>query len=135
VETGRLLDPWQVLTAGLVPYWCESASRSAVTAAEWWMAGSSRFDAVDVLPAPPGSAGGAHAEVAQWESVAAFARHRGSVSYEAVRRYPLLPLPTSHAAAMLRARPGRRRVPMRVRMAEVLGGLRKTGQDTGLLVL
>jgi hypothetical protein len=36
---------------------------------------------------------------------------------------------------MLRSRPGRRCVPLRLRMAEVLGGLRKSGQDSGLLVL
>ncbi len=54
VECGRLLDPWQVLRAGLVPYWCENATRRSVEQVEWWLAGSESFTSVDVLPEPPG---------------------------------------------------------------------------------
>jgi hypothetical protein len=135
VETERLLDPWQVLTTGLVPYWCESASRRAVSGAEWWVAGSSRFDSVDVLPAPPGSAVDANAGLGQWRAIASFARYRGDVSPEALRRYPLLPLPTSYAATVLQAQPRRRPAPSRLRMVEALSGLRRTGHPLGMLVL
>jgi hypothetical protein len=135
VETGRQLDPWQVLTAGLVPYWCETASRHAVTAAEWWLAGSNRFDSLDVLPAPPGSAHDALANRRQWTSIAAFARSRGNVDREALRRYPLHPLPTGHAAAVLQGRPRHASAPPRMRMTEVLDGLRGSGQSAGVLVL
>jgi hypothetical protein len=134
VETERLVDPWQVLTAGLVPYWCESASQLAVCAAEWWLAGSRGFGCVDVLPAPPGWAGGAHAGMRQWRALARFALRRGSVSDEAERRYPLYPLPTSHAAAMLHTQPRHEDAPSRLRMDRVLSDLRRTGQDAGILV-
>ncbi len=53
VECGRLLDPWQVLRAGLVPYWCENATRRSVEQVEWWLAGSESFTSVDVLPSRP----------------------------------------------------------------------------------
>ncbi len=135
VETERLLDPWQVLTAGLVPYWCESASRRAVAGAEWWLAGSSRFDSVDVLPAPPGSTSDAYAALSQWRAVASFARSHGRVDREAIRRYPLLPLPTSHAAEALRTQPRRRGAPFTVRMVDLLSGVRRSGETLGVLVL
>jgi hypothetical protein len=135
VETERLVDPWQVLTAGLVPYWCESASQLAVCGAEWWLAGSRGFNCVDVLPAPPGSAGAAHAGMRQWRALARFALHRGSVSHEAERRYPLYPLPTSHAAAMLHTQPRHEDAPPRLRMEHLLNELRRTGQGAGVLVL
>ncbi|MGW5673347.1 hypothetical protein, partial [Micromonospora sp. NPDC003776] len=54
VECGRLLDPWQVVRAGLVPYWCENATRRRVEGVEMWLAGSEPFSSVDVLPEPPG---------------------------------------------------------------------------------
>jgi hypothetical protein len=135
VETERLIDPWQVLAAGLVPYWCESASRRTVAAAEWWLAGSRRFDSLDVLPAPPGSACDAHAVLGQWRAIASFGRSHGRVDREAVRRYPLLPLPTSHAAQVLRTQPGRRSAPPSVRVADLLSGMRRTGEPLGVLVL
>jgi hypothetical protein len=135
VEVDRLLDPWQVLTAGLVPYWCESASRRAVSDAEMWLAGSSPFDVVDVLPAPPGSACDAHALLGQWRAAASFARERGAVDVYALRRYPLLPLPTSHATHALPT-PRRLRPAEPVRSAtEVLAALRRAGEALGLLVL
>jgi hypothetical protein len=135
VEADRLLDPWQVMTTGLVPYWCESASRPVVSGAEYWLAGSSRFDSVDVLPAPPGSVCDAHAGPGQWRAIAWFARHRGQVNHEALRRYPLLPLPTSHAAEMLHTQPRLRSAPLRLKMVQVLAWLRRCGYPLGLLVL
>jgi hypothetical protein len=135
VETDRLLDPWQVLTGGLVPYWCETSSVQAVAGAELWMAGSARFHTVDVLPSPPGWTCDANADLTQWRAVAWFGLHRGDVSQQAVRRYPLSPLPTSHAAAVLRAQPRRRSEPSRLGMAQVLGALRGSGQAGGILVL
>ncbi|HEX8631475.1 MAG TPA: hypothetical protein VF755_25220 [Catenuloplanes sp.] len=134
VEAERLLAPGHVLAAGLVPYWCEAASRRAVAGAEWWLAGSSRFDSVDVLPAPPGSACDAHAEPRQWRAVAWFGRHRGQVDPEAAGRYPLLPLPTSHATTALDATRAASCALPRVDMAQVLNGLRGTGQPLGIMV-
>jgi hypothetical protein len=134
VETGRMLDPWQVLTAGLVPYWCESASQQAVDAAEWWLAGSGGFEGVTVLPEPPGTACDAHADAGQWRSVAGFARSRRTIERGALSRYPLFPLSTGHVAGVLSALPGRP-VPPRMRTAQALGSLRATGAALGLLVL
>ena len=76
VECGRLLDPWQVVRAGLVPYWCENATRRSVDEAEWWLAGSEPFSSVDVLPEPPGLRSPALAGLPQWLAVAAFGRRR-----------------------------------------------------------
>jgi hypothetical protein len=135
VETERLLDPWQVVRSGSVPYWCESASERAVCGSEWWLAGSRTFDSVDVLPEPPGSGSGAHAGLGQWRALAAFAGRHGTVSREAALRYPGLPLPTSHATAVSRIDPVSRSPLPRIRMDQVVNGLRNAGQTSGILVL
>jgi hypothetical protein len=134
VETDRLLDPWQVLAAGLVPYWCESAAAHTVADAECWLAGSEPFTAVDVVPAPPGTDCGAHAAPAQWRALAWFAEQAGRVDRTALRRYPRLPMPTSHVAAALLAGSRAPSPPRRLSPAEALDGLRGTGDVLGLLV-
>jgi hypothetical protein len=134
VETERLLDPWLVLTAGLVPYWCESASARAVDGAEAWLAGSESFTEVDVLPQPPGTVCDAHAGPAQWRAPAWFARGTGLVDREAMRRYPALPLPTSHATTVLRARARVVGPPPPLTMAAVVPALRRSGDQLGMLV-
>ena len=135
VETGRLVDPWWVLAAGLVPYWCESAARPAVDAAEWWLAGSSGFGAVTVLPEPPGTHCDAHADAGQWRAVAAFARHRPHLNRQALSRYPMLPLPTSHASAVLRSRHEPVGLAGRLPLDQALSALRQSGSRLGLLVV
>lgn len=72
VECGRLLDPGQVLRAGLVPYWCENATARRIAGVEWWLAGSEPFSSVDVLPEPPGLRSPAYAGLPQWLAVAGF---------------------------------------------------------------
>lgn len=135
VETGQLIDPWLTLASGLVPYWCESAARSTVDAAEWWLAGSGGFDAVTVLPEPPGTACDTHAGPGQWRAVASFARHRPHLNRQALSRYPMLPLPTCHASGVLRLRHRPGEAPGTLPMAQALTGLRRTGARLGLLVL
>ncbi len=134
VETERLLDPWLVLTAGLVPYWCESASARAVDGAEGWLAGSERFAEVDVLPQPPGTVCDAHAGPAQWRAPAWFARGTGLVDREAMRRYPMLPMPTNHATTVLRSRMQASTPPPELTMAAVVSSLRRSGDHLGVLV-
>jgi hypothetical protein len=135
VETERLLDPWLVLAAGLVPYWCESASVAAVDGAESWLAGSSWFAEVDVLPQPPGTVCDAHAGPAQWRSPSWFAGSTGMVDREAMRRYPMLPLPTGHATAVLRSRTPAEALPLPpLTMAAVVPALRHSGDQLGMLV-
>ena len=136
VETGRLLDPWRVLAAGAVPYWCESASRQAAAAAEQWLAGSAGFDAVTVLPQPPGTRCDAHADRAQWPAMAAFPRRRSHVDSQAMARYPLLPPPTSHAAQVLDAQvPPLKRPPATMPMDEAIRNLAHSGLRFGMMVV
>jgi hypothetical protein len=135
VETGRLCDPWRVLACGLVPYWCESSSRASVDAAEWWLAGSSAFESVTVLPEPPGTACDAHADAAQWRAVADFAGDRPFLNRQAMGRYPLLPLPTSHASAVLRTELDPARPRPTLDMTHAVTTLRHGGAKLGLLVV
>lgn len=134
VDSGPLLDPWHTVRAGLVPYWCESGTRPAVTDAEWWLAGSARFTSVEVVPAPPGVAHSRVAGMAQWRALAAFGARRGNVDRAAARSYPLHPLPTGHATEVLRRQPYDLPAPPRLRAADAVAGLRSAGTAMGLLV-
>lgn len=134
VGSGALLDPWQVYASGLVPYWCEAATRRCVEGAEWWLAGSEPFDAVSVLPQPPGVLSDAHAVAGQWRSIAAFARRRPHVDRLAMSRYPLLPMSAAHAASALSTVPPVAAPPPRMRAGDVVRALRAAGPPLGLLV-
>jgi len=135
VETERLLDPWQAIVTGRVPYWCESAGQAAVTAAEWWLAGS-RFPEVEVLPGPPGVRCGAYADLDQWWSIASFAQEKGRLDTGACEAYPLHPLPVGHATSAMPSPPDAakpRTWPLRAEAA--LATLRQLGKLHGVLVL
>ncbi|MFI7601699.1 hypothetical protein [Actinoplanes sp. NPDC049681] len=135
VSSGTLVDPWLTLTAGLVPYWLESATRQSVEAAEWWLAGSAGFDTVTVLPQAPGSRSEAYAPAAQWRSVAAFARLRPHTDPLALSHYPLFPLPAAHASTVLAtAAPLGAVPPPRLTADEVVAALGSGGAALGLLV-
>lgn len=132
VDCGRLLDPVATARAGLVPYWCESATRAAVAGAEWWLAGSARFDEVDAVPEPAGVPGADQAALTQWRAVVSFGRLRGTVERTAARAYPTQPLPTRHVSAVLRERGCQAgRLPA-LTVTDALAGLRRSG--SGLLV-
>jgi hypothetical protein len=105
VECGRLVDPWQVVRAGLVPYWCAHPLEPAVQAIEWWLAGTEAFTSVDVLAEPPGTALPGTAQLTQWASIAAFATRRGTLDRRCARAYPLGAVPPEHASAVLRQHP------------------------------
>jgi hypothetical protein len=135
VETGRLIDPWRVLMSGLVPYWCESAARSAVDAAEWWLAGSSPFSAVTILPEAPGTSFETYAAAAQWRAIGTFARHSPHLNRQALSRYPMLPLPASHASSVLRYRHEPTGIPETLPLGHALSALRHFGSRLGLLVV
>ena len=92
---------------GLVPYWCESALRTEVTDAEWWLAGSRRFRSIDVLVEPPGRPSSVVAPAPQWNAVAWFGGRRGAVDRAGLRGYPYGVLPPRHA------RRGAQRAPRR----------------------
>ncbi|XBP96621.1 hypothetical protein VK199_06155 [Micromonospora sp. CCTCC AA 2012012] len=134
VECGRLLDPWQVLRAGLVPYWCENATRRRVEAVEWWLASSEPFSSVDVLPEPPGVRSPALAGLPQWLAVAGFGRRRRALDRGCARGYPVSSVPTRRATEVLRNQPYDLPVPPRLGMADALDALRAGGSHQGLLV-
>lgn len=134
VECGRLIDPWQVVRAGLVPYWCENATQRTVAGAELWLAGSAAFSSVDVLPEPPGLQTPGLAGLPQWLAVASFGRRRGAVDRVAARGYPVTPVPTRHATEVLQDHPYDLPAPAPLRPVEALAGLRACGTAQGLLV-
>jgi hypothetical protein len=134
VECGRLMDPWQVVRAGLVPYWCENATRRSVAGAEWWLAGSVPFTSVDVLPESPGMQSPALAGLPQWLAVASFGRRRRTVDRLAARGYPVSPVPTRHATEVLRGQPYDLPAPPPLRSVEALAALRDSGAPQGLLL-
>ncbi|MEW2382347.1 hypothetical protein AB0873_09675 [Micromonospora sp. NPDC047707] len=134
VECGRLLDPWQVVRAGMVPYWCENATRRSVEGVEWWLAGSEPFSSVDVLPEPPGLRSPALAGLPQWLAVAAFGRRRRALDRTAARGYPVTSVPTRRATEVLRAQPYDLPTPPAMSVGAALEALRDSGSHQGLLV-
>jgi hypothetical protein len=101
VESGRLLDPAQVLRAGLVPYWCETPASRAANALSWWLAGSVTFSSVDVLVDGFGVPTAATANPAQWHAAARFGGRRAHVDPSATN-LGTFPLPVRHATGLLR---------------------------------
>ncbi|WP_320066309.1 hypothetical protein [Micromonospora sp. RTGN7] len=134
VECGRLLDPWQVVRAGMVPYWCENATRRSVDAVEWWLAGSEAFSSVDVLPESPGMRSPALAGLPQWLAVAAFGRRRRALDRTAARGYPVATMPTRRATEVLRAQPYDLPVPPPLSAATAVEALRDGAGEQGLVV-
>ncbi|SCF23482.1 hypothetical protein GA0070564_104326 [Micromonospora mirobrigensis] len=134
VECGRLLDPWQVVRAGLVPYWCENATRRRVEGVEWWLAGSEPFSSVDVLPEPPGVRSPALAGLPQWLAVAAFGRRRRALDRGSARGYPVSSVPTSRATEVLRNQPYDLPTPPPLPVTDALGALRDGGAAQGLVL-
>ncbi|GAA2890077.1 hypothetical protein GCM10010443_61800 [Actinoplanes cyaneus] len=132
VGTGRMTDPWQVLDAGLVPYWCESSSRAAALAAELWLAGSRPFDRISVLPEPPGTPHEHLASLTHWRSVAAFARRTGLVDRLVAGRYPTLPIAAGHASHFFRHAEANPRRPEPIPVADAVRHLAAstTGPDS-----
>lgn len=105
IECGRLLDPYHVRRAGLVPYWCENARQDAVDAAEWWLAGSSPFTSIDVIPEYASGNRSEIAALSQWRALADFGTRQRYVDRRAARAYTTRPLPPRAAAAVLRRHP------------------------------
>ncbi|WP_229067542.1 hypothetical protein [Actinoplanes sp. DH11] len=134
VSTGRMTDPWEMLDAGMVPYWGESSSRPVADAAELWLAGSRPYDRISVLPEPPGTAHDRIATLAQWRSVAAFARRGGTVSDLLARRYPTLPTAAGHATDFVRRAAVTRRRPEPIPIGEAVRHLAEHGSVPGLMV-
>ncbi|HEX6873102.1 MAG TPA: hypothetical protein VF163_18550 [Micromonosporaceae bacterium] len=132
IQCGRLVDPYHVVRAGLVPYWCENAVRDAVTEMELWLAGSPAFTSIDILPEPPGHVWPRVASLAQWHAASAFASRRGTVERRIARAYPQQPLMPKDATAALRKHPYDLPSPPPLAIGAALGGL-CSGSHPGLL--
>lgn len=105
VECGRLVDVWQVIQAGLVPYWCADPLRASAAALEWWLAGSQPYAQIEVLIDPPGRPSAAVAQISQWLAAAAFATRRGAVDSLCARQHPRGSVAPAHGTTTLRAHP------------------------------
>jgi hypothetical protein len=134
VSAGRLVDPWHTIRAGVVPYWCEGSTRAAVGAAELWLAGSSPFATVEILPDPPGATWSQVAPMAQWAALAQFASRRGLVNQSVARAYPLRALAPRHATDALRSLPYDLPAPEPLSIAAAVDGLRSNAPSNGILV-
>ncbi|MEU4621867.1 hypothetical protein AB0G04_18075 [Actinoplanes sp. NPDC023801] len=134
VSSGRMIDPWQALDAGVVPYWCEAPTRTAADATELWLAGSRPYDRISVLPEPPGTSHDRLASLAHWRSIAAFARHTGGVDNLLAGRYPMFPAPLGHASDFMRQAAVTRRRPEPVSVDEAVRHLARHRTSPGLMV-
>jgi hypothetical protein len=135
VGSGRMIDPWQAVSRGLVPYWCESSTRSATEAAELWFAGSRPFESVSVLPDPPGTVHDDTATLRHWRAIAAFGRRDSNMDALVAGRYPLLPPAAGQATRYLRnvpAAPGR---PGPLPIDQAMRGLTDNGAALGLMIV
>jgi hypothetical protein len=110
VECGPLLDPWHVLRAGLVPYWCPSAQLGDVESLTWWIAGEEPYSTIEVLLQPPGRPPLA-GDLDAWLGLTQFADRRGTVARICRRAYPHRPLTSRHAIKVLRQHPADRPLP------------------------
>jgi hypothetical protein len=135
VGSGRMIDPWQAVSRGLVPYWCESSSRSDADAAELWFAGSRPFESISVLPDPPGTVHDDTATLGHWRSIARSGRRDGEVDALVAGRYPLLPPAAGQATRHLRNVEPAPVPPGPLPVDQAVLGLADTGTAMGLLVV
>ncbi|GAA5183268.1 hypothetical protein GCM10023322_22150 [Rugosimonospora acidiphila] len=105
IECGRLIDPAQVVRAGLVPFWLPAPRRHTVAETAWWLAGSEPFTQIEVLIEPPGTSAPTLASLAQFEAVARFATRQGRVDTATARAYPYGTISARHASRVLKAHP------------------------------
>jgi hypothetical protein len=105
VECGRLMDPGQVIRAGLVPFWLPTPRHQTVAETAWWLAGSEPFSQIEVIIEPPGTSTPNLASLAQFEAVARFATRQGRVDTAAARAYPYGTVSARHATRVLRTHP------------------------------
>jgi hypothetical protein len=134
VECGRLVAPWQVLRAGLVPYWCEHPLVSAAEALIWWVAGSEPFSEIEALVEPPGMALPTIAGLRRWISVTKFATRRAHVDKRCARAYPLGTVPASYAGHVVRGYPCDLPCPPPLAPQDALTALAGSGETNGVLV-
>jgi hypothetical protein len=123
VECGRLLDPYHVVRAGLVPYWCEVSTSAAVSAAEDWLAGSEEFTVVEPIPEPTGSSWSTVAHLEQWNGLVAFASVHGSIDRRLARVYPSRCLAPRDATAVLQPHPYDMPTPTRMTVPQAVSRL------------
>lgn len=133
VESGRLLDPAQVLRAGLVPYWCETPASRSANALCWWLAGSMTFSSIDVLVDGFGVPTAATANPAQWHAAARFGARRAHVD-PAATNLGMFPLPVRHATGVLRGQAADLPTPAPLRPEAAMEAIGESAATPAILV-
>jgi hypothetical protein len=105
IGCGTLLDPWHVVRAGLVPYWCPRPLYGDVEAMEYWLAGSEPYRSIDLLMDPPGRLSPRVVPRDRLSALPRFATDRGVVDPACRRNYPLGSVEPRHASRVLSEHP------------------------------
>jgi hypothetical protein len=101
IGCGTLLDPRQVVRAGLVPYWCPRPLEADVEALEYWLAGSEPYRTIDLLVDPPGRLSPRVVPRDRLSALPRFATARGLIDPTCRRNYPLGAIGARHATRVL----------------------------------
>ncbi|MBO0869197.1 MAG: hypothetical protein J2P15_11570 [Micromonosporaceae bacterium] len=134
VECGRLLDPAQVVRAGLVPYWLPDTGREPVEELTWWLAGSRPYRHIDLLVDPPGQHRAELAGLGDLEAVTGFAAVRGTIDERAARVYPWGRVPVDRATEVLGRHPDDDPPPSPLPVPTAVRLLSEATQLTGMIV-
>ena len=124
VECGRLLDPYHILRAGLVPYWCEAPTTAALAEAELWLGACEPFATVDLLPEPTGRPWPRLAPFSHWQALAKFASRHGAIDDGLAGSYPLQTTAPRDATEALRRHPYDLPPPPTLRAINTIAALR-----------
>ncbi|GII26051.1 hypothetical protein [Planosporangium mesophilum] len=134
IGCGTMLDPWQVVRAGLVPYWCPRPLHSDVDALEYWLAGSEPFRSIDLLVEPPGRLSPKVVPRDRLAALPRFATDRGVLDSTCRRNYPLGIVDPRHISRVLSEQPYDSPPPPPLSTAAAIEGLDRLARYGRLLV-
>ncbi|NJC73640.1 hypothetical protein HC031_28510 [Planosporangium thailandense] len=134
IGCGTLLDPWHVVRAGLVPYWCPGPLHSDIDALEYWLAGSEPYRSIDLLVEPPGRVSPKVVPRDRLSALARFATERGVLDPTCRRNYPLGVVDQRHVNRVLSEQPYDAPQPTPLSTAAAIEGLDRLARYGRLLV-
>lgn len=134
IECGRLIDPAQVIRAGLVPFWLPTPRHHTVAETAWWLAGSEPFSQIEVFIEPPGTNAPTLASLAQFEAVARFATRQGRVDTATARAYPYGTVSARHASRVLKSHPYDLPAPPELATSTAVRWLRDSAETDDLMI-
>jgi hypothetical protein len=134
IGCGTLLDPWHIVRAGLVPYWCPRPLHSDVDALEYWLAGSEPYRSIDLLVEPPGRLSPKVVPRDRLSALTRFAADRGVLDPTCRRNYPLGMVDPRHVSRMLSEQPYDAPPPLPLSTAAAIEGLDRLARYGRLLV-